>query len=163
LWLCDHPLVEIQKLLTEKGLSLPGHMLGLSVHALQHILTQHTLTLMQAGIGFFCVVFAVNLAIHSYLVLRYADGNKGAVNVGFDYMSNMSNAAGRLTGTMMLGVLYTYAGAGADGFGWCFVRSALLLMLCCGVTKSETTRRDWHAGPALSASATRRALLACQG
>jgi hypothetical protein len=52
----------------------------------------------QAGIAF-CVVFAVNSAVHSYLVLRYADGNRVAVNVGFYYCSN---AAGRLTGARRL-------------------------------------------------------------
>ena len=43
---------------------------------------------LQAGLAFFCVVFAVNSAVHSYLVLRYAEGNKVAVNVGFYYMAN---------------------------------------------------------------------------
>jgi hypothetical protein len=71
---------------------------------------------LQTGIGFFCVVFAVNSAVHSYLVLRYAEGNKAAVTVGFYYCSN---AAGRVFGTLLSGVLYTYAGSAVDGFGWC--------------------------------------------
>jgi hypothetical protein len=59
----------------------------------------------------------VNSAVHSYLVLRYAEGNKAAVTVGFYYCSN---AAGRLFGTLLSGVLYTYAGSSSvDGFGWC--------------------------------------------
>jgi hypothetical protein len=30
----------------------------------------------------FCIVFAVNSAVHSYLIVRYAEGNKVAVQVG---------------------------------------------------------------------------------
>jgi hypothetical protein len=94
--------------------------------------SQITTWCMQTGIGIFCVLFAVNSSIHSYLVLRYAEGNKTAINVGFYYMSN---AAGRLIGTMLSGLLYTYAGSTrAAGFGWCFVLSAAFLVLCCGIT-----------------------------
>lgn len=88
---------------------------------------------MQVGLGFFCVVFAVNSAVHSYLVLRYAEGNRAAVTVGFYYCSN---AAGRLLGTLMSGILYTYAGASrTDGFGWCFVCSAAFLAACIFLTR----------------------------
>jgi hypothetical protein len=54
-------------------------------------------------IVFFAVVFAVNSSIHSYLVVKYAKREKVAVSVGFYYMSN---AAGRLVGTLGSGVLY---------------------------------------------------------
>jgi hypothetical protein len=37
----------------------------------------------------------LNSSIHSYLVVRYAEGDKVAMNVGFYYMAN---ALGRLTG-----------------------------------------------------------------
>lgn len=86
----------------------------------------------QAFLALFCFIFAVNSAVHSYLVLRYSDGNKVAVNVGFYYMSN---AAGRLTGTVLSGVLYSFAGATrADGFGWCFILSAAFGVLCAAIT-----------------------------
>lgn len=95
----------------------------------------------QAFLALFCFVFAVNSAVHSYLVLRYSDGNKVAVNVGFYYMSN---AAGRLMGTVLSGVLYSYAGATrADGFGWCFILSAAFGLLCAAIT---TAIRDNDAG-----------------
>ena len=95
----------------------------------------------QSFIGAFCFVFAVNSSVHSYLVLRYAEGNKVAVNVGFYYMSN---AAGRLVGTVMSGVLYSYAGATpAHGFGWCFVMSAGFVLLCTLITSAI---RDDDAG-----------------
>jgi hypothetical protein len=43
------------------------------------------------------------------------------MNVGFYYMAN---AMGRLTGTLVSGALYTYAGANVVyGLGYCFVAS----------------------------------------
>jgi hypothetical protein len=56
-------------------------------------------------IAIFALLFAVNSSIHSYLVVRYAEGNKVAQSVGFYYMSN---AAGRLMGTLVSGALYSY-------------------------------------------------------
>ena len=41
----------------------------------------------------FALLFAINSSIHSYLVVRYAEGNKVAQSVGFYYMAN---ALGRL-------------------------------------------------------------------
>jgi len=58
-------------------------------------------------IFFFAFVFAVNSSIHSYLVVKYAKTEKVAINVGFYYMSN---AFGRLFGTLGSGILYTYIG-----------------------------------------------------
>ncbi len=58
----------------------------------------------------FGIVFAVNSSIHSFLVVKYARGDKVAVDVGFYYMSN---ALGRLFGSVGSGVLYTYAGGGS--------------------------------------------------
>ena len=53
----------------------------------------------------FALLFAVNSSIHSYLVVRYAEGNKVAQSVGFYYMAN---AGGRLMGTLVSGALYSY-------------------------------------------------------
>ena len=78
-----------------------------------------------AGLIVFGLVFALNSAVHSYLILAYADGDKVAMNVGFYYMAN---AAGRLTGTVLSGVLYQWQGLGACL--WCsaiFVIAAGLL------------------------------------
>jgi MFS family permease len=63
-----------------------------------------------AGLAIFGVVFAMNSAVHSYLILAYADGEKVAMNVGFYYMAN---AAGRLAGTILSGLLYQWQGLGA--------------------------------------------------
>jgi hypothetical protein len=64
-------------------------------------------TVLVAGLIAFGVVFALNSAVHSYLILAYADGNKVAMNVGFYYMAN---AAGRLAGTLLSGLLYQWQG-----------------------------------------------------
>jgi len=75
----------------------------------------------------FALIFAVNSSIHSFLVVKYAKADKVATSVGFYYMSN---ACGRLMGTLGSGILYTYAGqdwgvaAGSDGLrglAACFV------------------------------------------
>jgi hypothetical protein len=60
-----------------------------------------------AGLIAFGVVFALNSAVHSYLILASSDSNKVAMNVGFYYMAN---ACGRLGGTVLSGVLYQYSG-----------------------------------------------------
>jgi MFS family permease len=59
------------------------------------------------GLLFFGVAFALNSAVHSYLILAYADGDKVAMNVGFYYMAN---AGGRLAGTVLSGALYEWQG-----------------------------------------------------
>ena len=67
-----------------------------------------------ASLVTFAVIFAVNSSIHSYLVVKYAEADKVAVSVGFYYMSN---AMGRLMGTIGSGLLYTYVGGGGGGYG----------------------------------------------
>lgn len=62
------------------------------------------------GLAAFAVVFAVNSSVHSYLILAYSDGDKVALNVGFYYMAN---AAGRLAGTLLSGLLYQTSGLAA--------------------------------------------------
>jgi MFS family permease len=59
------------------------------------------------GLIAFGVAFALNSAVHSYLILRYADGDRVAMNVGFYYMAN---AGGRLAGTILSGLLYQWHG-----------------------------------------------------
>lgn len=61
------------------------------------------------GLGIFGVVFAINSAVHSYLILAYTDDDNVAMNVGFYYMAN---AAGRLLGTLLSGTVYQWAGLG---------------------------------------------------
>jgi predicted MFS family arabinose efflux permease len=60
-----------------------------------------------AGLIPFGVAFALNSAVHSYLILAYAEGEKVAMSVGFYYMAN---ALGRLAGTILSGLLYQWHG-----------------------------------------------------
>ncbi len=62
------------------------------------------------GLGVFGVIFAINSAVHSYLILAYTDADKVALNVGFYYMAN---AVGRLVGTILSGLVYQAGGLGA--------------------------------------------------
>ena len=77
------------------------------------------------GLILFGVVFAINSALHSYLILAYSDFDKVAMNVGFYYMAN---AGGRLAGTVLSGLIYqTY---GLEGCLWLssgFVLAAAML------------------------------------
>jgi len=59
------------------------------------------------GLMIFGVVFAINSAVHSYLIVAFSDHDKVALNVGFYYMAN---AIGRLGGTLLSGLVYQYAG-----------------------------------------------------
>lgn len=60
-----------------------------------------------AGLLAFGAVFAVNSALHSYLILAYAGAGRVSMDVGFYYMSN---AAGRLIGTLLSGISYQLGG-----------------------------------------------------
>ncbi|MFT6453012.1 MAG: hypothetical protein ACJA06_002521 [Halocynthiibacter sp.] len=60
-----------------------------------------------AGLLIFGALFAVNSALHSYLVLAFSDGARVTMDVGFYYMAN---AAGRLIGTLASGISYQIGG-----------------------------------------------------
>jgi len=79
------------------------------------------------GLVLFGVVFAINSAVHSYLILAYSDFDKVSLNVGFYYMAN---AGGRLAGTVLSG--WAYQEHGLVGCLWWsagFILLALLLSL----------------------------------
>ncbi|GAB4819699.1 hypothetical protein N2152v2_006745 [Parachlorella kessleri] len=79
------------------------------------------------GIYIFCLLFAVNSAVHSYLIVRYSEGDKVAMNVGVYYCAN---AVGRLVGTLASGALYSYVGSTVvDGFGACLLVSVSFCVL----------------------------------
>ncbi len=59
------------------------------------------------GLFVFGAVFAVNSSLHSYLILAYSQGDDVALDVGFYYSAN---AAGRLVGTLLSGLLYLAGG-----------------------------------------------------
>ena len=73
------------------------------------------------GLLLFGVLFAVNSSLHSYLILSYAKADGVSLDVGFYYMSN---ALGRLLGTLLSGWVYQVWGLAA-----CLWISALLVLL----------------------------------
>ena len=58
----------------------------------------------------FGVLFAVNPALHSYLIVSYADEAGVSLDVGFYYMAN---AMGRLPGTVLSGWVFQVWGLAA--------------------------------------------------
>lgn len=60
-----------------------------------------------AGLLVFGALFAVNSALHSYLILAFSKAERVTMDVGFYYMAN---AAGRLLGTVLSGVTYQAGG-----------------------------------------------------
>lgn len=60
-----------------------------------------------AGLLVFGVVFALNSALHSYLILALSPAGRVTMDVGFYYMAN---AAGRLLGTLLSGLSYQAGG-----------------------------------------------------
>ena len=59
------------------------------------------------GLLAFGVLFAVNSALHSYLILAFTRAERVTMDVGFYYMAN---AAGRLIGTVLSGLTYQIGG-----------------------------------------------------
>ena len=78
------------------------------------------------GLALFGLPFAVNSSLHSYLILAYAGSEKAAEDIGFYYAAN---AAGRLLGIALSGVLYQ-----SGGITGCLIGSAVMLLLSCLIT-----------------------------
>lgn len=98
-------------------------------------------TLVVLGLAFFGVVFAVNSALHSFLVVHYAGRDRIAADVGFYYTAN---AAGRLVGTVLSGAVFG-AYLGSKGLVACLVLSALFACVSAILTvplrRAEAARR----------------------
>ncbi len=73
------------------------------------------------GLLIFGVLFAVNSSLHSYLIVSYAKGDGVSLDVGFYYMSN---AMGRLIGTLLSGWVYQ-----AHGLEACLWVSSLFVLM----------------------------------
>ena len=64
-------------------------------------------TVLLGGLMVFGALFAVNSSLHSYLIVSYANEDGVSLDVGFYYMSN---AMGRLIGTVLSGWVYQLYG-----------------------------------------------------
>ena len=99
-------------------------------------------TVLIVGLILFGVVFAVNSAVHSYLILAYSDQDKVAMSVGFYYMAN---AGGRLVGTVLSG--WAYQTHGLEGCLWwstAFVLAAAILSFGLPEIKTESKASKAH-------------------
>ena len=88
------------------------------------------------GLMLFGFIFAVNSALHSYLILAYAGDQKTAEDVGFYYAAN---AAGRLLGTFLSGFVYQFGGMQANLLG-----ASILLMICFGLSAKLPLKTGTH-------------------
>jgi len=92
------------------------------------------------GLGVFGFVFAINSAVHSYLVLAYTEAEHVSLNVGFYYMAN---AGGRLAGTILSGLTYQWGGlVMCLAVSAAFIIAAWLLSLPLPNHESGTTLRQ---------------------
>ncbi len=73
------------------------------------------------GLMLFGLAFAINSALHSYLIVAYARADGVSMDVGFYYMAN---AMGRLAGTLLSGWAYQ-----VWGLEVCLLVSALCLLM----------------------------------
>ena len=79
------------------------------------------------GLLAFGAAFAVNSALHSYLIVAHAREDGVSLDVGFYYMAN---AGGRLLGTVLSGAVFQWAGLEA-----CLWISVAFLALSAGVVR----------------------------
>jgi len=81
----------------------------------------HAQLILIAGLIAFGVIFAINSAVHSYLIVAWSEHDRVSLNVGFYYMAN---AGGRLTGTVLSGWIYQ-----THGLIGCLITSSVFILL----------------------------------
>lgn len=86
------------------------------------------------GLMVFGVLFAVNSALHSYLIVSYAQDDGVSLDVGFYYMAN---AMGRLLGTVLSGWVYQ-----TWGMESCLWISSAFIVLSAAISLSLPHTRD---------------------
>ncbi len=89
-----------------------------------------------AGLALFGIAFAVNSAVHSYLILALSENDGVTMNVGFYYGAN---ATGRLLGTLLSGISYQWAGI--DG---CLIVAFAFLVVATVFTSLLSDKRALH-------------------
>lgn len=76
-------------------------------------------------------VFAINSSIHSFLIVAFSKRDSVSADVGFYYMAN---AAGRLTGTLLSGIIYQQYGLTV-----CLLGSAIMVIIS-SILSAKITR-----------------------
>ena len=89
-------------------------------------------TIIVIGLLIFGVLFAINSALHSYLILAYSNDNNITEDVGFYYSAN---ALGRFFGTLLSGFLFQN-----NGIAGCLGGSLIFLIICAIFTHNLNAR-----------------------
>jgi predicted MFS family arabinose efflux permease len=79
------------------------------------------------GLVIFALVFAINSAVHSFLIVDYASEDGVSLDVGFYYMAN---AMGRLIGTVLSGWLFQQYGLIS-----CLVSSSVFVLIAALISR----------------------------
>lgn len=144
LWIIGYGVVQaVVPLLLRRSHSIPdgrtAHLgalvlalvpVGIALMLEQEVAPQLVILL---GLSLFGVVFAINSAVHSFLILALSDQDRVATNVGFYYMAN---AGGRLMGTVLSG--WVYQQQGIEGCLWW---SAVMVLLSALLSLRLPTRK----------------------
>ncbi len=102
--------------------------------------TEHPESMLITGLLLFGLLFAINSAVHSYLIISYATRDGVSLDVGFYYMAN---AMGRLLGTVLSGWIYQDYGLIACLYtASAFIALASLLSL--GLPKNSISSKTNH-------------------
>ncbi|MGB1173262.1 MAG: organoarsenical effux MFS transporter ArsJ [Marinobacterium sp.] len=137
LWIIGYGIIQASspKLLNNKHHS-PGRNRAVTLASLLTIVPATIATLLyldaeptwviMIGLALFALIFALNSAVHSYLIVSYAKADGVSLDVGFYYMAN---AMGRLIGTLLSGALFQWAGLGVAGLVSCLVGSAAMILM----------------------------------
>ena len=137
LWIIGYGIIQASspKLLNNKHHS-PGRNRAVTLASLLTIVPASISTLLyldaeptwviMIGLTLFALIFALNSAVHSYLIVSYAKADGVSLDVGFYYMAN---AMGRLIGTLLSGALFQWAGLGVVGLVSCLVGSAAMILM----------------------------------
>ncbi|OUS17696.1 MFS transporter [Gammaproteobacteria bacterium 50_400_T64] len=136
LWIIAYGAVQsIAPKLTQRGQSkspdgktalhwiLPLCLIPAAIALSLHYTLAAPATILIIGLAVYGILFAINSSLHSYLIVAYAQRNGVSLDVGFYYMAN---AAGRLAGSLLSGLIYQWQGLEA-----CMLASSAFIAIAC--------------------------------
>ncbi len=136
LWIIAYGAVQsIAPKLTQRGQSkspdgktalhwiLPLCLIPAAIALSLHYTLAAPATILIIGLAVYGILFAINSSLHSYLIVAYAQRNGVSLDVGFYYMAN---AAGRLAGSLLSGLIYQWQGLEA-----CMLASSAFIATAC--------------------------------
>lgn len=119
-------ITRLANLEPNKGLAMKlALLLALVPLLMAGLLNWQPETVVVLGLVVFGVMFALNSAVHSFLIVHFSAVDGASKDVGFYYMAN---AGGRLVGTVLSGYVYQQAGlVGCLVFSGCFIFISAIL------------------------------------